>query len=40
MLWRYWRAWSALPPPPELVRLLEWVWQGRGIYLYDLYDTS
>jgi hypothetical protein len=37
MLWRYWRAWSTLPPPLDLQRLLEWVWQGRGI---DLYNTS
>ncbi len=35
MLWRYWRGWSALPPPLELARLLEWVWQGRGINLYS-----
>jgi len=35
LLWRYFRAWSTLPPPLELARLLEWVWQGRGINLYS-----
>ena len=35
MVWRYWRAWSPLPPPPELRELLEWVRQGRPLYLYD-----
>jgi hypothetical protein len=34
MLWRYWRAWSATPPPPALQRLLDWLWEGRGIDLY------
>jgi SRSO17 transposase len=34
MLWRYWRAWSAKPPPPALQRLLDWLWEGRGIELY------
>jgi hypothetical protein len=35
MLGRYWRAWSGLPPPRELQRLLDWVGQGHGLYLYD-----
>jgi len=35
MLWRYWRGWSDLPPPPALRQLLEWLWHGRGIYLYE-----
>jgi hypothetical protein len=34
MLIRYWRAFSDLPPPPELRALLEWVFSGRGLYLY------
>jgi hypothetical protein len=34
MLWRYWRAFSDLPPPPELRTLLEIVFSGRGLYLY------
>jgi hypothetical protein len=34
MLWRYWRGWSDKPPPPALQRLLDWLWQGRGIELY------
>jgi hypothetical protein len=34
MLWRYWRAWSAKPPPPALQQLLDWLWEGRGIDLY------
>ncbi|MDP9455988.1 MAG: hypothetical protein M3Q60_09390 [Actinomycetota bacterium] len=34
MLWRYWRAFSDLPPPPELRALLEQVFSGRGLYLY------
>ena len=35
MLGRYWRGWSNQLPPPELQALLDWVWRGRGIYLYD-----
>jgi hypothetical protein len=34
MLWRYWRAFSDLPPPKELGVLLERVFSGRGLYLY------
>jgi hypothetical protein len=34
MLWRYWRAFSGMPPPPELRRLLEHLFAGRGLYLY------
>jgi hypothetical protein len=34
MLMRYWRAFSDLPPPKELRTLLEWVFSGRGLYLY------
>jgi hypothetical protein len=31
MLWRWWRAWSALPPPPPLQALLDWLWRGHPI---------
>jgi hypothetical protein len=31
---RYWRAFSNLPPPPELRALLERVYSGRGLYLH------
>ena len=34
ILWRYWRAYSNLPPPPQLKALLERVFWGRGLYLY------
>ncbi len=34
MLWRYWRAFSDLPPPTELRALLERVFSGRGLCLY------
>jgi len=34
MLWRYWKAFSDKPPPPELRVLLERVFSGRGLYLY------
>jgi hypothetical protein len=34
MLWRYWRAFSGMPPPPELKALLERVFSDRGLYLY------
>jgi hypothetical protein len=34
MLMRYWKAFSDLPPPKELRALLEWVFSGRGLYLY------
>jgi hypothetical protein len=34
MLWRHWRAYSGRPPPKELQKLLEWVFSGRGLYLY------
>jgi len=34
MLWRYWGAFSDLPPPKELGVLLERVFSGREIYLY------
>jgi hypothetical protein len=33
-LQRYWRAFSDLPPPKELQKLLNWVFPGRGLYLY------
>ncbi len=35
MLGRYWRAWSPLPPPPELQALLSSVQRGFPIYLYE-----
>jgi hypothetical protein len=35
---RHWQlacwAFSDLPPPAELMALLEWVFSGRGLYLY------
>jgi SRSO17 transposase len=31
MLMRYWRAFSDLPPPPQLRALLEWVFSGTGL---------
>src|SRR5215207_9176461 len=31
MLGRYWKAFSGMPPPPELRALLEWVFAGRGL---------
>jgi hypothetical protein len=34
MLMRYWRAFSDLPPPAEPRALLEWVFSGKGLYLY------
>ncbi len=34
MLIRYRRAFSELLPPPELSALLEWVFSGKGLYLY------
>ncbi|MDQ3399207.1 MAG: hypothetical protein M3511_15875, partial [Deinococcota bacterium] len=34
MLTRYWQAWSTLPPPRQLQRLLDWLFQGKPIYLY------
>ena len=34
MLMRCWRAFSDLPPPKELRVLLEWVFSGKGLYLY------
>ena len=34
MLWRYWKAFSGMPPPPQLKALLEWVFSGKGLYLY------
>ena len=34
MLQRYWQAWSVKPPPRQLQALLDWVWQGKPIYLY------
>ena len=33
-LWRWWRAWSTAPPPPELQVLLDSVGQGRPLKLY------
>jgi hypothetical protein len=34
MLWRYWKAFSDLPPPKELRALLERVFSGKGLCLY------
>jgi hypothetical protein len=35
LLTRWWRAWSAQPPPRALQTLLDAVWRGQGIPLYD-----
>src|SRR5664279_1204577 len=35
MLKRYWQAFSPLPPPLPLQRLLDWLWLGNGIYIYS-----
>jgi hypothetical protein len=37
MLWRYWRAFTDLPPPLELKALLERMFSGEGLYLYVHY---
>jgi len=37
LLWRYWRAWSKLPPPLAFQRLLEEVEQGHGLFLYETF---
>jgi hypothetical protein len=34
MLVRYWRAFSDLPPPEELRKLLERLFSGESLYLY------
>src|SRR5918993_61852 len=34
MLWRYWRAWSKAPPPPQLRALLEALQRGHSLDLY------
>ena len=34
MLWRYCRVFSDKSPSKELKALLEWVFSGRGLYLY------
>src|SRR5215203_4146941 len=34
MLRRYWRAFSGMPTPRQLKALLDWVFSGRGLYLY------
>ena len=34
MLWRYWKGWSTLPPPPQLLLLLHDLALGRAIDLY------
>jgi len=31
---RYWRAFSDLPPPEELRKLLERLFSGESLYLY------
>jgi hypothetical protein len=35
LLGRWWRAWSTQPPPPALQALLDWLWRGQAIPLYD-----
>jgi hypothetical protein len=34
MLRRYWQVWSVKLSPRQLPALLDWVWQGKPIYLY------
>ena len=34
MLWRYWRAWSKAPPPPQLQALLDTVGKGHSLDVY------
>ena len=34
MLVHYWKAYSDLPPPKELRKLLEELFCGEGLYLY------
>src|SRR5215213_5934924 len=34
MLWRYWRAWSKAPPPPQLRALLDAVGKGHSRSMY------
>jgi hypothetical protein len=34
LLVRYWKAYSDLPPPKELWKLLERLFCGEGLYLY------
>ena len=34
MLWRFWRAWSKAPPPPQLQALLDAVHRGHSLDLY------
>lgn len=37
LLRRYWRAWSALPPPPLLQCLFEQLGRGQGLFLYGTF---
>jgi len=34
MLWRFWRAWSKAPPPPQLRALLDAVGGGHTLNVY------
>jgi hypothetical protein len=34
MLWRFWRAWSDRPPPPQLRALLDAVGGGHSLDVY------
>src|SRR5215216_4608740 len=34
MLWRFWRAWSKAPPPPQLRALLDAVGEGHPLNVY------
>jgi hypothetical protein len=34
MVWRFWRAWSKAPPPPQLQVLLDAVGKGHSLDLY------
>jgi hypothetical protein len=34
MLWRFWRAWSKAPPPPQLQALLDAVGGGHSLNVY------
>jgi hypothetical protein len=35
LLRRFWRAWSQAPPPLPLQHLLDWLWQGNRLFLYE-----
>jgi hypothetical protein len=34
MLWRFWQAWSKVPPPPQLQALLDAEGKGHSLDVY------